>query len=87
VTQGTLTRWLEGCDCGRCRQAQNDAARARFQSGAQERLPAEVRQQLLNAIYSGQPSRTVIRDLGLTPNQVWELTKTDDEWSAALKLP
>lgn len=87
MTHGTLTRWLEDCDCGRCRQAQNDAARARFRSRVQERLPAEVRQQLLNAIYSGQPFRTVIRDLGLTPNQVWELTKTDDEWSAAPELP
>jgi hypothetical protein len=26
----------------------------------------------------------VLRDLGLTPNQVWGLTKTDEEWSAAL---
>ena len=84
MTHGTLTRWLEGCDCGRCRQAQNDAARARFRSRAQERLPGG---ELLDAIYSGQPFRTVIRDLGLTPNQVWQLTKTDDEWSAALELP
>jgi hypothetical protein len=27
----------------------------------------------------------VLRDLGLTPNQVWGLTKTDDEWSAAVE--
>ena len=79
VPHGTLTRWLEGCDCDRCREAQNDAARARFRRKAQERLPAEVRQQLLDAIYSGQPFRTVLRDLGLTPNQVWGLTKTDEE--------
>ena len=50
VAHGTLTRWLEGCDCDQCRQAQNDAARARFRRKAQERLPAEVRQQLLDAI-------------------------------------
>jgi hypothetical protein len=43
-----------------------------------------VRQQLLDAIYSGQPFRTVLRDLGLTSNKVWGLTKTDDDWSAAL---
>jgi hypothetical protein len=30
VAHGTLTRWLEGCDCDRCREAQNGAARARF---------------------------------------------------------
>jgi hypothetical protein len=70
VAHGTLARWLEGCDCDRCREAQNDAARTRFQRKAQKRLPTEVRQQLLNAIYGGQPFRTVIRDLGLTSNQV-----------------
>jgi hypothetical protein len=26
----------------------------------------------------------VLRDLGLSPNQVWGLTKIDNEWSAAL---
>jgi hypothetical protein len=32
-----------------------------------------------------RPFRTVVRDLGLTPNQVWGLTKTDEEWSTALE--
>jgi hypothetical protein len=36
-------------------------------------------------MYSGQPFRTALRDLGLTSNQVWGLTKTDDDWSAALE--
>jgi len=85
VPHGTLTRWLEGCDCDRCRRAQNDAARARFRRKAQQRLPVEVRQQLLDGIYAGQPFRTVLRNLRLTPNQVWGLTKTDQEWSAALE--
>jgi hypothetical protein len=44
-----------------------------------------MRQQLLNAIYAGQPFRTALRDLGLTANQVWGLTKTDEEWAAALE--
>jgi cytidylate kinase len=43
-----------------------------------------VRQQLLDWIYAGQPFREVLRDLGLTPNQVWGLTKTDPEWSETL---
>jgi hypothetical protein len=43
-----------------------------------------MRQQLLDAMYSGQPFRAVLRDLGLTSNQVWGLTRTDDDWSAAL---
>ena len=85
VAHGTMTRWNEGCSCTRCRQAQNDAARARFRRKAQGRLRVEVRQQLLDAIYSGQPFRAVLRDLGLTSNQVWGLTKTDDDWSAALE--
>jgi hypothetical protein len=84
VAHGTLTRWLEGCDCDECRQAQNDAARARFRRKAQRRLPAEMRQEFLDAISRGQPFRQILRDLGLTSNQVWGLTKTDDDWSAAL---
>jgi hypothetical protein len=75
----------------RCRQAQNDAARARGRARAQKRLPAEVRQQLLEAIYSGRPFRTVLHDVGRTSNQVWGFTKTDQEWSerleAALRQP
>jgi hypothetical protein len=83
VPHGTLT--LAGrLRLRRCRDAQNDAARARFRRKAQERLTAEVRQRLLDALYSRQPFRTALRELGLTSNQVWGLTKTDDEWSVAL---
>jgi len=70
TTHGTLIRWTEGCDRDQCRQAQNDAARARGRARAQRRLPVEMRQQLLDPIYDGQPFRTVLRDLGLTSNQV-----------------
>jgi hypothetical protein len=48
-------------------------------------LPAEVRQKLLEAIDTGTPFRTVVRDLGLTSQQVWGLTRTDQEWSAVLE--
>jgi hypothetical protein len=48
-------------------------------------LPVEVRQELLDAIYSGQSFRTVFRDLGLTSNQVFGRTKTDEEWSTTLE--
>jgi hypothetical protein len=47
--------------------------------------PVEVRQQLLDAIYDDQPFRTVVRDLGLTTNQVWGLGNTDKEWKTALE--
>jgi hypothetical protein len=43
------------------------------------------RQRLLDGIYAGRPFRTVVRDLGLTPNQVWGLTKTDHDWATALE--
>jgi hypothetical protein len=71
VAHGTMTRWNEGCSCTRCRQAQNDAARARFRRKAHERLPVKTRQEVLDAINRGQPFRTVLRDLGLTSNQVF----------------
>jgi hypothetical protein len=48
-------------------------------------LPVETRQQLLDAIYRGKPFRQSLRDLGLTSNQVWGLTKTDDKWSEKLE--
>jgi hypothetical protein len=35
--------------------------------------------------YAGQSFRNLLRDLGMTPNQVWGLTKTDEEWTAALE--
>jgi hypothetical protein len=61
----------------------SDAARERGRAQSQRRLLVEVRKQLLDAIYAGQPFRQVLRDLSLTSHQVWGLTKTDDEWSAA----
>jgi hypothetical protein len=48
-------------------------------------LPVETRQQLLDAICSGRPFRTVLRDLGLTSNQVFGLARADEEWSTALE--
>jgi hypothetical protein len=71
AAHGTLTRWLEGCDCDECRNAQNEAGKARFRRRSQERLPVEKRRQLLDAIYSGKSFRAGLTDLGLTSNQVW----------------
>lgn len=51
----------------------------------QKRLPVELRRQLLDMIYGGQSFRAVLRDLGLTSNQVWGLTKSDHEWSENLE--
>jgi hypothetical protein len=80
-----MARWNAGCSCAECRQLQSGEARARGRRKAQQRLPSDVRQQLLDAIYGGRPFRTVLRELDLTPNQVWGLTKTDEEWSTALE--
>jgi hypothetical protein len=85
AAHGTWTRWNMGYSWAQCRQLQSDAGRARKRAMAQARLPVEVRQKLLDAISSGEPFRTVLRELELTPNQVWGLAKTDEEWSARLE--
>jgi hypothetical protein len=85
AAHGTSAGWHTGCRCKECRRAHSDTQRAFGRARAHKRLPAELRQQLLDAIYAAQPFRTVLRDLGLTSNQVWGFTKTDEEWSAALE--
>jgi hypothetical protein len=82
---GTSAGWHTGCRCTDCRRAHSDTQRAFGRARSQKRLPVELRQQLLDAIHAGQPFRTTLRDLGLTPNQVWGLARTDTEWSAALE--
>ena len=44
-----------------------------------------MRQHFVEALYAGQSFREVLRDLGLTSNQVWGLAKTDQEWSEKLE--
>lgn len=44
-----------------------------------------MRQKLLDAIDTGAAFRTVVRDLGLTSQQVWGLTRTDQEWLEQLE--
>jgi hypothetical protein len=65
AVHNTLTRWLEGCECAGCREAQNDAARHASGAG--------LKAQLLDAIHAGQAFRTALRELRLTPNRVWGL--------------
>jgi hypothetical protein len=85
AAHGTMARWNSGCSCARCRQMQSNAARARGRRKAQERLSPEMRQRLLDAICAGKPFRRALRHLGLTSNQIWGLTKTDNEWSEKLE--
>ena len=82
---GTSARWHSGCRCSDCRRAHSDTRRSWSRARAQQRLPNEVRQQL--SMRSTQASRSgrYWATLGLTPNQVWGLTQTDREWSAALE--
>jgi hypothetical protein len=81
--QRTSAGWHSACRCTLCRRAHSDTQRAFGRARAPQRLPPGVRQELLDAIYQGKPFRTVLRELNLTSNQVWGLTKTDEEWSAA----
>jgi hypothetical protein len=82
---GTRARWKSGCRCSPCREAHADAQRSGRRARAQARLPAKVRRRLLEGIYAGIPFRAAVRELGLTSQQVWGLTKTDQEWSTALE--
>jgi hypothetical protein len=75
AAHGTETRWTQGCNCDLCCKAKTDAVRAGDRRRAHKRLPPEVRQQLLDAIYAGRPFRATVIDLGLTSNQVWGVTK------------
>ena len=82
---GTSGGWHRGCRCTLCQGAHAATQKAFGIAWAQQRLPVEVRQRVLDGIYAGQPFCAVVRDLGLIPNQVWGLTKTDAEWSTALE--
>ena len=85
AAHGSRARWNAGCSCATCRGAHSEIARVRTRAKAAARLPVEIRQQLLDAIGNGKPFRLALRDLALTPNQVWGLTQTDEAWSAALE--
>jgi hypothetical protein len=82
AAHGTETRWTQGCNCGFCCKAKADAVRAGDRCRAHKRLPPEVRQQLLDAVYAGRPFRATVIDLGLASIQVWGLTNTGERWAA-----
>ena len=82
---GTSAGWHAGCRCTQCRWAYSDTQWGYGRARAQKRLPIELRRQVLNAIYDRKPFRQALRDLNLTPNQVWGLTKSDEGWSTALE--
>jgi hypothetical protein len=65
-------------------RAQRRPKSPRGRARAQSRLPADVRQQLLDAINAGPPFSAVLSDLRLTSNGVG-LAKTDEEWATKLE--
>jgi hypothetical protein len=67
AVHGTSARWHAGYHCSLCRRAHSDTKRAWRQARAQQRRPLEVRQQLLEAIYAGQPFRTVAATWSWSP--------------------
>ena len=83
AANGTSARWHAGCHCTLCRGSQQHSAS--LGTGPSAEAATSRGQQLLDAAYAGQPFRTVLRDLQLTPNQVWGLTKTDEERSTQLE--
>ena len=82
---GTSAGWHSDCRCTPCRQAHNDTQRALGRARAQQRLPAEVRQQLLDAIYAGRPFRNGRGGTEPDTQSGVGLAKTDEPWSKALK--
>jgi hypothetical protein len=82
---GTSAGWHTGCRCTPVPPSTQRHTESIWQARAQKRLPAEVRQQLLDAIYAGQSFRSVLGDLNLTPNQVWGMARVDREWSVAIE--
>jgi hypothetical protein len=64
--------------------AQRHAESLKTRERARERLPAKIRQQLLDAVTTASHSARRSANLGLTSNQVWGLTRTDKEWAGAL---
>ena len=66
---------------GHKRRRQGAVLRAK----AQARLPIEVRQRLLKAIYARHAFQAALRNFDLTPSRVWDLADTNEEWSIALE--
>ena len=85
AAHGTSARWHAGCHCSHCRRVQADAPRARGRARAQKRLPARCGNSSWTRSTRVSRSGTVLDDLGLTPNQVWGLTRTDPEWATTLE--
>jgi hypothetical protein len=85
AAHGTNAGWHTGATAlsvpGRTPTTRELADEPEHRSG----YPEDVRQRFLDAIYASQPFRTVLRDLGLTSNQVWGLASTDHEWSEQLE--
>jgi hypothetical protein len=84
ASHGTMTRWNAGCSCAECRRLKATKPGHADGAGRKSGFRPTYASQFLHAIYAGKPFREALRDLGLTPNQVWGLTKIDEEWSIAL---
>jgi hypothetical protein len=65
---------------GAQRRPKNVVARQSAEAAARRRSAGTPR-----CVYDRKPFRQALGDLGLTPNQVWGLSKTDEIWSTELE--
>jgi hypothetical protein len=82
---GTNAGWHSGCHCASCTRAHSNDQKNWRTSPSAEAAPSPGAARAPRGHLCPQAIPAVLRDLGLTPNQVWGLTKTDDEWSAAVE--
>ena len=82
---GSNAGWHSGCHCARCRRAHSDDQRTRGRGLGAAAAPSRGAATAPGRDLRRPAVRAILRDLGLPSNQVWGLTRTDQEWSKRLE--